>query len=151
MVLCCKSLFYSKKSEIPLLFSNVDGILYPVVSFLDSKAIVKLALVSKRCGIADENHRWSLAEELARRLIQESSSEMELKKLPRYLCPNPRCNCGESWIHLLRELELLRSPLTFDQLIGDRVLHLLLQDAFVIRSKMNGQAIQTLLFALTMS
>ena len=37
------------------------------------------------------------------------------------LCPNPCCDCGESWIGLLRELELLRSPLTFDQLIGDRV------------------------------
>ena len=37
------------------------------------------------------------------------------------VCPNPCCDCGESWIGLLRELELLRSPLTFDQLIGDRV------------------------------
>lgn len=37
------------------------------------------------------------------------------------MCPNPSCVCGESWISLLHELELLRSPLTFDQLIGDRV------------------------------
>ena len=131
MVLCCKFLFHSQKPEIPLLFSNVDGILYPVVSFLDSKDIFNLALICKRCGIADENHRWSLAEELARRLIQESSSESELKALPRYLCPNPHCDCGESWIHLLRELELLRSPLTFDQ--------------------MNGQDIQILPFAVTIS
>ena len=102
------------------LFSN-DGILFPVASFLDSKSIFNLALTCKKCGIADENHRWSLAEELARRHIMESSSESELNSLPRYLCPNPRCDCGESWIGLLRELELLHSPLTFDQLIGDRV------------------------------
>ncbi|KAL7495382.1 hypothetical protein ACHAWT_003808 [Skeletonema menzelii] len=105
-----------------MLFSN-DDILFPVASFLDSKAILNLALTCKGCGIAEETFRWSLAEELARRLILELSSESELKALPRYLCPNPCCDCGESWIGLLRELELLRSPLTFDQLIGDRVEH----------------------------
>ena len=86
------------------LFSN-DGILFPVASFLDSKSIFNLALTCKKCGIADENHRWSLAEELARRLVMERSSESELKALPRYLCPNPCCDCGESWIGLLRELQ----------------------------------------------
>jgi len=105
-----------------MLFSN-DDILFRVASFLDSKALLNLALTCTRCGIAEEDWSWSLAEDLARQLIRERSSEWELKALPRYLCPNPGCACGESWIGLLRELELLRSPLTFDQLIGDRVEH----------------------------
>ncbi len=105
-----------------MLFHN-DEVLFRVASFLDSKAILTLALTCKRCGIAEEDHYWSLAEELARQQFLDRSSELECNALPRYTCPNPGCFCGESWIDLLRELELLRSPLTFDQLIGDRVEH----------------------------
>lgn len=42
--------------------------------------------------------------------------------IQRYQCPNHPVY-GESWLGLFRELELLRSPLTFEQLIGDRVEH----------------------------
>lgn len=58
-----------------MLFHN-DDILFLVASFLDSKAILNLALTCKRCDIAEEDCHWSLAEELSRQQFLDRSSEL---------------------------------------------------------------------------
>ena len=56
----------------------------------------------------ESHYTWSLMEEAARQIINRK--EEERNALPRY--------DGETWLALYNELELLRAPLTFDQLIG---------------------------------
>lgn len=88
-----------------MLFSN-DDILFRVVSFLDSKALLNLALTCTRCGIAKEDCSWSLAEELARQLIRERSSEWELKAVVRVAGQigksllSEMASSGVEWRHL---------------------------------------------------
>ena len=97
------------------LFNN--DILVNISPYLECSDLVSLALTSTRWGLKkldnDDDCDWSQMEEVARQLLCKSQTNDERAALPRY--------AGESWIALLHELELLRSPLIFDQLIGDRI------------------------------
>ena len=97
------------------LFNN--DILVNISPYLECSDLVSLALTSRRLGLKkldnDDDCDWSQMEEVARQLLYKSQTNDERAALPRY--------AGESWITLLHELELLRSPLIFDQLIGDRI------------------------------
>ena len=53
---------------------------------------------------------WSLVEEAARCIIERTQTANERASLP--------LREGDGWIQRLRELQLLRKPLTFDQLMG---------------------------------
>jgi len=71
---------------------------------------MNLAVTCKKFGCKDHNDNdKSLVEVSVERLL-DARTEYEKTALPQYQ--------GESSLTLLRELELLRSPLTFDQLIG---------------------------------
>ena len=63
-------------------------------------------------AVAVGDNDWSLVEEVARQLLCNTQTEYERDVLPRYE--------GESWIALLHELQKLRSPLVFDQLVGNK-------------------------------
>jgi hypothetical protein len=97
---------------------NLD-VLLSITPYLESRELVNLALTCGCLGLAPEYHSWSLVEEVSRELLTKSVTKEEDDCIIRYQCPNG-CGEGESWIGLLHELDLLRSPLTFDQLVGDR-------------------------------
>lgn len=82
------------------LFSN--DIVFKFASYLSPNDMVSLALSSRKYV--------SLVEEAARRQFQEIATGAERNVLPRY--------DGESWIALYRQLEIMRSPLFFDYLVG---------------------------------
>ena len=100
---------------------NNNDIILRITPYLNSRELLNLALTCKRFGgikddtkqnssdnNKDSHYTWSLMEEAARQII--SRKEEERNALPRY--------DGETWLALYKELELLRAPLTFDQLIG---------------------------------
>ena len=89
-----------------------NDVMLCIAPFLDSRELFSLALTCKRMGAKSEDDDWSLVEEVARQLIGNLPQE-ERNALRRYE--------GESWLSVLHEAELLRCPLTFDQLVGDRV------------------------------
>jgi len=85
-----------------------QDILVAIASYLKASDMVNLAFTSKKFGCKNHIDK-SLVEVSAERLL-DARTEYEKNALPQYQ--------GESSLTLLRELELLRSPLTFDQLIG---------------------------------
>lgn len=91
------------------LFSN--DIVFNFASYLSPTDMVRLALVCRKFGSAGIGSGGnSLVEEAARRTFQDLATDAERSALPRY--------DGESWIALLRELGIMRSPLFFDYLVG---------------------------------
>jgi len=102
---------------------NNNDIILRITPYLNSHELLNLALTCKRFGGTNEDtkqqnssddnneshYTWSLMEEAARQIIYNAKVE-ERNALPRY--------DGETWLALYKELELLRAPLTFDQLIG---------------------------------
>lgn len=89
-----------------------NDVMLCIAPFLDSRELFSLALTCKRMGAKSDDDDWSLVEEVARQLIGKLPQE-ERNALCRYE--------GGSWLSVLHEAELLRYPLTFDQLVGDRV------------------------------
>jgi len=88
---------------------NID-ILSKVISYLPSVDVLNLALTNKRFGIYNNNDD-SIIEKSSRISIKDLATEEELATLPYYN--------GESSLADYHYLQLLRGPLTFDQLVGD--------------------------------
>ena len=90
---------------------NIDT-LSKVISYLPSVDLVNLALTCKRFGVSNNNDaKVSLIEESARILVKEIATDDQLAALP--------CYDGETSLADYHYLQLMRSPLTFDQLVGD--------------------------------
>ncbi|KAL9191121.1 hypothetical protein ACHAXT_000827 [Thalassiosira profunda] len=96
-----------KASLIDAALSN--DVLFGVAPYLEYREFVNLALVSRRFG-SKFGGDCSLMEDVARQIIGSLQTEEERAALPRY--------GGESWLALLPELQKLRSPLAFNQLVG---------------------------------
>ena len=112
-----------------------DGVVISVASFLAPRDMVSLALTCKRFGarygvtssrearrLAREakrentkSNKWSLMEETARQLLDSEASGPERVALPR--------RGAESWMGVYHELQLLRAPRKFDQLLGRTMYH----------------------------
>ena len=101
---------------------NNNDIILRITPYLNSHELLNLALTCKRFGGTnnetkqnssdtdnDSHYTWSLMEEAARQIF-DTAKEEERNALPKY--------DGETWLSVYKELELLRAPLTFDQLIG---------------------------------
>ncbi|EJK68350.1 hypothetical protein THAOC_10477 [Thalassiosira oceanica] len=97
--------------------ANID-IVSLIATFLEAKDLCQVKATCKSLGSAsDDSHEASLnglsmAEEAAKR-IHEDASDEEKAMLPRY--------DGENWIELYHHLLMLRTRLTFDQLVGSGV------------------------------
>ncbi|EJK44106.1 hypothetical protein THAOC_37385 [Thalassiosira oceanica] len=80
-------------------------------ALLDVQDLCQMSLTCKALGgkRADSHSGLSLVEEAARQLF-ECATEWERSCLPKY--------DGEGWVELYRHLLMLRSKLTFDQLVG---------------------------------
>jgi len=113
-----------------------DEIAISFASFLPPRDLVSLSLSCKRFGarcdtvtsrtawkLAREAKRqktgtirhscWSLMEKAAQQAIDAVGSDDEKNALPR--------RGEESWIGIYQDLQLLRAPLIFDQIIGDGI------------------------------
>ena len=86
-----------------------DDIQFNVGSFLEPNDLGRLALTSKT--------NWSIVEEVARRIVSSSTTQTEQEQT--YLSSFD----GESWVKRYHELNLFRTPLEFDQLIGSIIQH----------------------------
>ena len=89
---------------------NSDS-LFRIASYLPADGLLDLALTCRRFGISGEDC-LSLVEETARRIVQDIATEEEMAALPGY-------DRDSNWISKYNYLQLLRAPLTFDQLTGD--------------------------------
>ena len=81
-----------------------------ITSYIPSIDLLNLALTSKRFGISSEGGEISLIEESAHIAVNEIATEEQLAALPHYE--------GESSLADYHYLQLIREPLTFDQLVG---------------------------------
>ncbi|EJK67248.1 hypothetical protein THAOC_11747 [Thalassiosira oceanica] len=105
--------------ETALLNPDVAFIL---AALLDARDLCRVSLTSKTLGDrADSYSGLSLVEEAARQLF-ECATEWERSCLPKY--------DGEGWIELYHHLLMLRSKLTFDQLVGGSVQYCADQSSF---------------------
>ena len=86
---------------------NSDS-LFRIASYLSADGLLNLALTCQRFGIGGDS--LSLIEETARRIIQDIATDEQLNALPSYDDGN--------WLCKYNYLQLLRAPLTFDQLVG---------------------------------
>ncbi|EJK64667.1 hypothetical protein THAOC_14577 [Thalassiosira oceanica] len=91
-------------------------VVFLLAALLDARDLCQVSLTCKTLGGKRANaiDGLSLVEEAARRLF-ECASEWERSCLRKY--PD------EGWIELYRHLLMLRSKLTFDQLVGDNIEH----------------------------
>ena len=80
-----------------------------IISYLPSIDVLSLVLTNKRFGVSNTNDN-SIIDESTRIAIHEMATEEQLAALPRY--------DGESSLADYHYLQLLREPLTFDQLVG---------------------------------
>jgi len=80
-----------------------------IISYLPSIDLLNLALTSKRFGISDDE-KLSVIKKSAHIAVQDIGTEEQLAALPHY--------DGESKLADYHYLQLLRAPLTFDQLVG---------------------------------
>ena len=94
--------------EEAILFNS--DTLVKIVSYLPSVDLLNLALTCKRFGISDDDNKQSLIEDSARVAIQNLSTEEQFAALPHYE--------GESSLADYHYLQLLREPLSFDQLVN---------------------------------
>ena len=91
-----------------VLLFNSDT-LSKIISYIPSVDVLNLAITCKRFGISDDGEH-SLIEESVRIAVQDIATEEQLAALPHY--------DGESSLADYHYLQLLRKPLTFDQLVG---------------------------------
>jgi len=98
--------------------NDKEGVLFntdtlsKITSYLPSSDLLNLGLTSKRFSapFQSNNDKPSLIEESARIAVQDIATEEQLAVLPYYQ--------GSSSLEVNHHLQLLRGPLTFDQLIG---------------------------------
>ena len=86
---------------------------FKIASYLPADGLLNLALTCRRFGIApvsDGDDSLSLVDETARRIVQNVATEEQLNALPGY--------DEDNWLCKYNYLQSLRSPLTFDQLVG---------------------------------
>jgi len=98
-----------------LSFDN-DIIALGIGPFLQSNDMLRLALSCRRFGLAGKggSNDISLMEEAAMRLVSsDGTTAAERACIPRA--------DGESWMGIHHELQVLRQPLFFDQLVGDGI------------------------------
>ena len=91
--------------------ANID-IVSQLAEFLDADDLCQVKATCKSLGSTNDGaavNGLSMADEAARRIFDRATEE-ERAMLPRYM--------GESWIELYHYLLMLRSRLTFDQLVG---------------------------------
>ena len=91
---------------------NSDS-LFKIASYLPADGLLNLALTCRRFGIgpvSDGDDSFSLIEETARRIVHNIATAGEKNALPRY--------DEDNWLSKYNYLQLLRAPLTFDQLVG---------------------------------
>ena len=81
-----------------------------IISYLPSVDLLNVALTCKRFGVSEDNSEPSLIEETAHVAVQDIAIEEQLAALPYY--------DGESSLADYHYLQLLREPLTFNQLAG---------------------------------
>mmetsp|Transcript_31903 Transcript_31903/g.67075 ORF Transcript_31903/g.67075 Transcript_31903/m.67075 type:complete len:308 (-) Transcript_31903:41-964(-) len=93
-----------------------DNIMLHAASYLKGKELLNFALTCRRFGSKSSGRNnadgLSLFEGAAQQIL-DARKEDEKDALPRYL--------GESLFEHCNQLDLLRSPLSFDQLIGERL------------------------------
>ena len=98
--------------------NDKEGVLFntdtlsKITSYLPSTDLLNLGLTSKRFSapFQSNNDKPSLIEESARIAVQDIATEEQLAVLPYYQ--------GSSSLEVNHHLQLLRGPLTFDQLVG---------------------------------
>jgi len=89
---------------------NTDT-LSKIISYLSSVDLLSLALTSKRFGVSNNSIGDSIIEESVRIIVQDIATEEQQAALPHY--------DGESSLADYHYLQLMRYPLTFDQLVGE--------------------------------
>ena len=87
-----------------------NDLLVQCASYLDAEGLAQLGRTSPRFGIPQAGQQRSLANQAAHQQFQQSATDEEISRLPKYE--------NESDIALFRELELLRQPLCFDELVA---------------------------------
>ena len=89
--------------------------LFKIASYLPADGLLNLTLTCTRFGIAgdDDHDNLSLIEEIARRIVQDISTDEQMRALP--------CYDGDNWLSKYNYLQLLQMPLTFDQLVGQEI------------------------------
>ena len=83
--------------------------LVKIISYLPSVDVLNLALTCKRFGISDDD-KLSVIKMSTDIIVHDIATEEQLAALPHY--------DGESSLADYHYLQLLRAPLTFDQLVG---------------------------------
>ena len=127
MALTRKRLKVNTPVESALFNADVVSLL---AALMGAEDLCQLSLTCKALGGKRPSHGGlSLVEEGAKRLI-DSASDEEKAALPKFE--------GESWVELYRHLLMLRSKLTFDQLVGGNIEHY--GDASTVRGTGNGWA-----------
>ena len=128
MALTRKRLKVNTPVESALFNADVVSLL---AALMGAEDLCQLSLTCKALGGKRPSHGGlSLVEEGAKRLI-DSASDEEKAALPKFE--------GESWVELYRHLLMLRSKLTFDQLIGRNITHCD-GDASTVHGKVSGWA-----------
>ena len=89
-------------------FFSVDT-LSKIISYIPSIDVLNLALTCKRFGVSN-NDELSVIKKSANILVKDIATEEQLAALPHY--------DGESKLADYHYLQLMREPLTFDQLVG---------------------------------
>ncbi|EJK70117.1 hypothetical protein THAOC_08551 [Thalassiosira oceanica] len=85
-----------------------------LAALLDAQDLCQMSLTCKAIGGKQAGYNGlSLAEEAARQLFEQSATEWEGSCLLKH--------DGEGWVELYRHLLMLRSKLTFDQLVGANI------------------------------
>ena len=102
-----------KRQRVESALFNPD-VVFLLVALLDARDLTQMTLTCKAMGGKQAAHNGlSLVEEASRRLFECSTDEWERSCLPKY--------DDEGWIELYHHLLMLRSKLTFDQLVGDNI------------------------------
>jgi len=122
-----------KVATVELALFNPDVVCL-LSALLDAQDLCQMSLTCKALGgkRADSHNGLSLVEEAARQLF-ECATEWERSCLPKYE--------GEGWIELYHHLLMLRSKLTFDQLVGANIQYGEDQSSFRASSNWNTFAL----------
>ncbi|EJK70971.1 hypothetical protein THAOC_07628, partial [Thalassiosira oceanica] len=115
MARTCNAVKRQRVATVESALFNPD-VVFLLAALLDARDLCQVSLTCKTLGGKRANavDGLSLVEEASRRLF-ECASDWERSCLPKY--PD------EGWIELFRHLMMLRSKLTFDQLVGSNIKH----------------------------
>ena len=87
-------------------------VVFLLAALLDARDLCQVSLTCKTLGGKQAAHNGlSLVEEAAKRIFEHAVSVWERSCLPKY--------DDEGWVELYHHLLMLRSKLTFGQLVGD--------------------------------